>query len=83
MKEAKEYGDCIYCGGEVVEKFVQKVCSRGGRLIGIIEEVPAGVCTQCGERFYKSTVLERVEVILSDIDQKAQRVSLPLTKYAA
>jgi YgiT-type zinc finger domain-containing protein len=83
MKTSKPFGDCIYCGGEVTEKFVQKVCSRGGRLIAVIDEVPAGVCTQCGERFYQSDVLERIEAILANIDLTSEHIRLPLSKYAA
>ena len=79
MKNKGGYGDCIYCGGEVAEKFVQKVCSQGGRLIAVIDEVPAGVCSQCGERFFRSDVLERVNALLANIHRSPQHIRLQNT----
>jgi YgiT-type zinc finger domain-containing protein len=51
VRMMKTYDDCSLCGGEVIEKRVQKVCWWGDRLVAVIEDVPAGVCQQCGERY--------------------------------
>ncbi len=72
------YADCSFCGGNVVEAKVQKVCFWGDRLTAIIDNVPAGVCRQCGERYYKSQVLKQVEDIL-----KTKRGFHPVTVPAA
>ena len=43
--------DCLYCRGRLEERTVQRVQEYKGRWF-IIENLPALVCTQCGERFY-------------------------------
>ena len=48
MTKPFHYGECDRCGGTVAEKIVQQVCSRKGRAVVIVDDVPAGVCQQCG-----------------------------------
>lgn len=55
-----QYGDCYYCGGEVLEREVALDFRWGGRLF-IIESVPTGVCQQCGEKFFTATVSEELD----------------------
>jgi len=55
------YDDCSFCGGRVTEKHVQKACWWGDKLIAIIDNVPSGVCEQCGEKYYKASVLKEIE----------------------
>ncbi len=59
-----EYDDCAFCGGRVQERLVTKDCWWGDQLVAIIENVPAGVCDQCGERYYKANTLKEIEAIL-------------------
>jgi YgiT-type zinc finger domain-containing protein len=54
------YGDCYYCGGEVLEREMDLDFRWGGKLF-IIEGVPAGVCQQCGEKFLTATVSEDLD----------------------
>jgi len=78
-----EYGDCSYCGGRVAEQSTQKICSRKGRLIAVVENVPAGVCGQCGERFYRSDVLKHLDTQLLDVHINRRQINIPLMDYAA
>jgi len=55
-----QYGDCYYCGGEVLEREVELDFRWGGRLF-IIERVPTGVCQQCGEKFFTAAVSEEFD----------------------
>ncbi|MBN1889686.1 MAG: YgiT-type zinc finger protein [Thermoflexales bacterium] len=51
---------CEYCGGNIVEKRVtlhRKI--KGGYVL--IEDVPAGVCKECGTRYYAANVLKTIE----------------------
>jgi YgiT-type zinc finger domain-containing protein len=43
--------DCLYCSGELEEKLVSRVLEYKERWY-LVENVPAQVCTQCGEIFY-------------------------------
>ena len=60
-----EYDDCTFCDGRVQERLVTKACWWGDQLVAIVENVPAGVCDQCGERYYKAHVLKEIETMLS------------------
>lgn len=60
------YDDCTFCGGRVTEKHVQKACWWGDKLMAIVDNVPAGVCEQCGERYYKASVLKEIESRLKE-----------------
>ena len=75
------YADCSYCGGGVQEQRVQKVCWWGGKLKALIDNVPAGVCTQCGERFYKAIVLKEIESMLEKEDSFSN-ITIPAAEFA-
>ncbi len=52
---------CPVCGGELVEKSVEKLL-RGGRHTAVMT-VRADVCQRCGERLYSVETIERFEQI--------------------
>ena len=52
---------CAVCGGQLVEKEVEKLL-RGGRNMGVIK-VYAEVCLHCGERFYSTETIRKFETI--------------------
>ena len=59
----KEYSDCFYCGGEVKEKLMPREVRWKDKLF-IFENVPMGVCKQCGERFLKPVVAKSIDQVL-------------------
>ena len=75
------YGDCSFCGGRVTEKRVQKACWWGDKLMAIIDNVPAGVCEQCGERYYKAKILKEIEILLKK-KKFDSTVQIPLADFA-
>jgi YgiT-type zinc finger domain-containing protein len=52
---------CPVCGGETIEKDVEKLL-RGGENTAVIT-VRAEVCLHCGERMYSKEVISRFEKI--------------------
>jgi len=54
------YGDCVYCGGEVVERKEQIDYRFHGQLY-ILKDVPTGVCCQCGEQFFSAKIAKKME----------------------
>ncbi len=50
---------CECCGGEIVEKRVTLHRKIKGSYV-LIENVPAGVCKQCGMRYYTANVLKTI-----------------------
>lgn len=77
-----KYDDCSYCGGRVTERLTQKPCFWGDKLVALVDQVPAGVCEQCGERYYRAAVLKRIETKLK-ARRHARQIRLPLIEYAA
>jgi YgiT-type zinc finger domain-containing protein len=60
------YADCTYCDGEVIEKKIEYDYRRDKHLI-VVNNVPAGACRQCGEKYFKPDVLKRMDKIYHDI----------------
>lgn len=55
-----KYDRCEYCGGTVRERAVT-VDLRRGKQLAVFQNVPVGVCTKCGERYYPGPVLESLD----------------------
>lgn len=51
---------CEYCGGPIAEKRVDLSRKIKNRYV-LIERVPAGVCTECGTRYYSANILKTIE----------------------
>ncbi len=68
MKQTKPFEKCPVCGGELVEKEVEKLL-RGGVHTAIIK-VKADVCLHCGERLYSQETVKRFEQIRKKLERK-------------
>ena len=55
-----DHESCEYCNSPIVEKRVTLYRKVKGNYV-LIENVPAGVCTGCGKRYYAANVLKLVE----------------------
>jgi YgiT-type zinc finger domain-containing protein len=73
----KPYGDCIYCGGEVVERLEEIDYRHKGELF-VLRNVPTGVCTQCGEQFFTADVAREMEASVQIGPSAAERISVPV-----
>lgn len=51
---------CEYCDGTIVEKRVTLHRKVGEKYV-LLENVPAGVCTQCAMRYYSANVLKTIK----------------------
>ena len=71
------YGDCIYCGGEVIER-EQRVDYRVHGQLYILEGVPAGVCQQCGELFFTAEVARRMESVVVEATGPVETLPIPV-----
>ena len=54
---------CLYCQGELEPQRVSRVQEYEGRWI-VIENLPALVCHQCGERFFAPDVHDLVVALV-------------------
>jgi YgiT-type zinc finger domain-containing protein len=79
IKMSHNYGDCYFCGGEVVEKVIELEYRWKGRLY-IIEGVPVGVCQQCGEKYFTAQVSETIDRIVEAKEIK-KTVRIPVKEF--
>jgi YgiT-type zinc finger domain-containing protein len=63
----------------MVEKRVDLLRKVEGKYI-LVENVPAGVCKECGTRYYAANVLKTVEAIIRGRRQAEREV--PLAVYS-
>jgi YgiT-type zinc finger domain-containing protein len=64
MQDQEMYGYKCECCGDIVEKrLIGKEVFKHKNGFVMLENVPVGICNECGYRYYHSTILERVEEI--------------------
>ena len=68
---------CEYCGGPIVEKRVTLHRKVKGSYV-LIENVPAGVCQQCGMRYYAANVLKTIEESVRGRRRAEREVVVPV-----
>ena len=54
---------CAFCKGDTEERLIRYVQEFDGRVV-IIENVPAQVCTQCGEQLIRPEIAEKIQKIV-------------------
>ena len=75
-----KYSDCFYCGGVVVERLMPRELRWGSRLF-IFENVPMGVCAQCGEKFLVPKVAKSIDKMLRRKGKPTKTVQVPVYQY--
>lgn len=75
----KPFEKCPVCGGEVVEKHVEKLL-RGG-LNSAVVKATAEVCLHCGERLYSDEIVKRFEEIRRKLELKETREFEPVGQF--
>jgi YgiT-type zinc finger domain-containing protein len=51
---------CYYCKGTIVKKKIRHIHEWGDRVI-IFKDVPAEVCSQCGEVYFEPDMIEAMD----------------------
>ncbi len=73
----KEYSDCFFCGGAVEERLLPREVRWQGQLL-VFENVPMGVCVQCGEKVLKPKVAKAIDRILQDGKKPTRTMQVPV-----
>lgn len=68
---------CEYCNGVIREKKSELSRRVKGKYV-LIENVPTGVCTECGTRYYSANVLKRIEESLAGRRKAKREVRVPV-----
>ncbi len=64
----RPFQECPVCGGQLVEKEVEKLL-RGGVHTAVLK-VRAEVCLRCGERLYSEQTVRRFEEIRAKLERQ-------------
>jgi len=77
-----DYGECKFCNTPMHEKLIKQDFWIRGKLI-VVEDVPAGVCPQRGEKVVKAEVGRWVTELINNSERiaKAPRISVPAIKF--
>ncbi len=75
MTGVQESDRCYFCGGKLVSDVVTVPFVIGSKVV-VIREVPAQVCTQCGEVVLSSEVAEIIDRFLKQIQYTGVEVSV-------
>jgi len=80
MNIKNKYSDCFYCGGKVEEQLLPREIRLEDKLL-IVENVPMGVCVQCGEKALKPEVAESIDRIIREKKKPAKTISVPVYSF--
>lgn len=72
---------CEYCGGPIVEKRVT-LHRKIKDCYGQIENVPAGVCRECGTRFFTANVLKTIQESIRGRRKADREVCMPVYSFS-
>ena len=71
------FADCYFCGGLVQKKVISYMRKWKTEYI-LIEHVPAGVCNQCGEKYFEAKVAERMDDVMRQKKKVNRKISIPV-----
>ena len=73
------YSSCSYCGGAVDEQHVRLEMWFGESLV-VFENVPAGVCDNCGEEYFRADVQDKMTALMKTAPKK--RMQVPVYSFS-
>ena len=72
---------CYFCKGKVESKEIRHVHQWGDRVF-IFKNVPADVCTQCGERYFGPEALAQMDQIVTGETEPEDIAHIPVYTLA-
>ena len=73
--------ECLHCKGTLVQRKISHAVTRRGYHL-IIDDVPAWVCTQCGEPLFDEETVDIIQDMLEAIESRVRRFTPPLVGVA-
>ena len=67
---------CVYCGGDLVEQLTTFVYEDDDQF-WVVRNVPAFVCTRCGEKEYTQETTHRVLALLKQPPRPCEILHVP------
>lgn len=73
--------ECYFCKGKTTNKMATVDFRWGSKLV-VIENVPAEVCCQCGEKYYDAKVSRQMETIALSNEKPRHTINIPVCEFA-
>ncbi|MEW6350703.1 MAG: YgiT-type zinc finger protein [Thermodesulfobacteriota bacterium] len=73
---------CEYCGGPIVERRITLHRKARGSYVQI-ENVPAGVCKECGARYFAANVLKIIQEYVRGRRPPDREICIPVYSLPA
>jgi YgiT-type zinc finger domain-containing protein len=71
---------CYFCKRKVVEAKTE-VDFRWGKKLKVLKNVPARVCQQCGEKYFKATIYKAMEKLVMGRVRPSSRISVDVVQF--
>lgn len=71
---------CYYCKGALRTGRVRSIRERDQQVF-VVDDVPAHVCTQCGEEFFEGWVLEEMDRLMSTRSDADAQMTIPVKRF--
>jgi YgiT-type zinc finger domain-containing protein len=68
---------CEYCNGAIKEKQTD-LSRKHKRGYVVVENVPTGVCMECGTRYYAANVLKTIDETIAGRGKAKREVQVPV-----
>ncbi len=75
-------GQCPLCGGDKKKGLTTYTVELGFSLL-VVRDVPADICSQCGEEWISSGVAKKLEKITNDVREKKPELEIVAYQEAA
>ena len=75
-----KYDPCEYCDGQVKKQKARVDHWWKGKLF-VIENVPVGICSRCGERYYEADVLRQLDRIAQGNVGSIRQIRISVSDY--
>ncbi len=66
---------CPLCGGEMKDG-ITTIPFLSGQRVTVIKDVPAELCSDCGESYMKSSVVDKIESLLDRLEELQSEMSV-------
>ncbi len=75
-----KYSPCSFCQGQVTERLIEHEYRWQGELV-VFEQVPAGVCQQCGEVYFTVDTVKALEQTVLSKAKPKRTIQVPVFEY--
>lgn len=71
---------CYFCSG-VIKRRKVRVDYRWGDKLTVLENVPAWVCNQCGEKYFDAEIAKKMEQLAKTKEKIKKSITVPVKEF--